>query len=175
MGVTLFRLADLSHSKRHGKTRCMAGPLTNQQRQFVAVIIESGSADIAAKHSGLSTKELDNLTVQRAMRDALAARLLRIAPMALGILEGLAMDQNVPPAVRRLAASDILDRVGLVSQTALQLSKPVESLSEMSARDLRGLVDRLETELFARAKPVTNLEIAPNPKPRAVKPLSILD
>jgi len=110
------------------------------------------------------------------MHDRLRAQLLAVAPMAIKVLESLMADEAVPAAVRRLAASDLLDRVGLVSQASMALSKPLESLSEMPARDLRQLVERLETELFARAKPVRDLEFQPpDSTPAATKPLSVLD
>jgi hypothetical protein len=110
------------------------------------------------------------------MLERLQAQLLGAAPMAIKVLESLMTDPDVPAAVRRLAASDILDRIGLVSQASMALSKPLESLSEMPARDLRQLVERLETELFARAKPVRDLEFQPpDGTPVAAKPSSVLD
>jgi hypothetical protein len=137
--------------------------LSAAQRLFVSVLVETGIPAKAEAASGLSAGvTLANLAVQRATRDALAQRLLRVAPSALSVLERLAIDESIPPAVRRLAASDLLDRVGLVSQTALALSRPIESLSEMPAQELRALVQRLESELFARATPVRELELVPS-------------
>jgi len=114
--------------------------------------------------------------VQAEVMDALQAQLLAAAPMALKVLESLASDPAVPAAVRRLAASDLLDRAGLVSQAAVNLGQPIESLSEMPAGQLRALVERLETELFARSKPVQALQFeTPKAAPVAAKPLNILD
>jgi uncharacterized protein (UPF0147 family) len=156
---------------------CCDMALTVDQQTFVDVLIETGIAAHAARVAGVPLREMmKSVPVQRAARDALAMRALHIAPKALSVLESLMDDISVPPAVRRLAASDILDRVGLVSQAALQLSKPLESLTDMPARDLRALVARLETELFARAKPVRDLEFSPPQQTTLdAKPLTILD
>jgi hypothetical protein len=110
---------------------------------------------------------MQNVAVQGLLRDSLRQRLLQVAPVALRVLESLATDEMVPPAVRRLAASDLLDRAGLSGEAAQAV--PVESLSDMPARDLRALVARLEGELFARAKPVRDLELV------AVRAPSVLD
>ena len=151
--------------------------LSPELKTFVEVWVETGVATEAARASGVPVREaMRSITLQRAARDALAQRLLSIAPKALSVLEALLDDPDAPAAVKRLAAADILDRVGLVSQTALHLAKPIESLSEMPARDLRALVSRLETELFARAKPVRDLELtATRDAPAESKPLGILD
>jgi len=138
------------------------------QKKFVAVLVETGLVSLAVEASGLPRETLANVAVQRAVRDTLAQRLLSSAPSALSVLERLMTDENVPAAVRRLAASDLLDRVGLVSQTALALSRPVESLSDMPARELRALVQRLESELFARATPVRDLELIAAPSAPSV-------
>jgi hypothetical protein len=114
---------------------------------------------------------LEKDEIQRAIKSAVQARLAQISPKALLVMERLATDENIPPAVRRLAAADILDRAGLVSQAALQLSKPLESLSEMPASELRALVERLESELFARARPIESLDLTY----ATDKPLSVLD
>jgi hypothetical protein len=160
---------------RSAMVRRMAN-LSAAQRVFVSVWIETGSPSKAERESGLPAATTADLRIQRAARDALASRLLSIAPRALGVLESLMTDSATPPAVRRLAASDLLDRVGLVSHAALALARPVESLSDMPARELRALVERLETELFARAKPVTDLEIpAPHDAPAQANGLSVLD
>lgn len=126
-------------------------------RYFAKVFIANGgNADEAAMIAGLPAgfPLWTDERVSRATFEALQARLRSLAPLALATLEELLRDAGVPPAIKRLAASDILDRVGLISQTALKLTKPLETLSEMPAKDLRLLVERLETELFSRAQPV---------------------
>jgi len=147
------------------------------ERVFLRTFVATGDRAAAAAISGIPPSTvLRNSHSQRAMHAELNARLLMVAPIAVRTLESLMVDENVPAAVRRLAASDLLDRVGLVSQASMALSKPLESLSEMPARDLRQLVERLETELFARAKPVRDLEFQPpDSTPAATKPLSVLD
>jgi len=145
--------------------------ITSAQRNFVSVLVETGSYRRAATLAGIDETETDSAPVQRALKDALGVRLMRSAPSALIVMERLATDETIPPAVRRLAAADILDRAGLVSQAALQLSKPLESLSEMPADNLRALVQRLESELFSRATPIDAPLIEHDPS----KPLSVLD
>ena len=136
--------------------------MTPELQTFVSVFIATGSSRRATKASGVpvATAWRNPLAVQAA-RELFAGQLLSLAPKALKVLGNMLDDPTTPPAVKRLAASDILDRVGLVSQTALGLSKPLESLSDMPQAELRALVARLETELFARAKPVRELELAP--------------
>ncbi len=135
--------------------------VADMRKRFAAVLVATGDTDAAARESGIDVATaLRDVAVQRAMRDAFQRRLLQVAPVALNILVELMTNEDMPAAIRRLAASDILDRVGLVSQAALGLAKPIESLSEMPARELRALVERLETELFARATPVRELELA---------------
>lgn len=151
--------------------------LSVPQIDFVGVLLETGSRATAAKRSGISADSAMAVrAVEKAVRDGLAQRLLAIAPRALLVMESLATDPAIPPAVRRLAAADLLDRAGLVSQAALKLAQPIESLSEMPASALRGLVERLESELFARSKPVRALEFeAPVGAAIEPKPLSVLD
>jgi hypothetical protein len=145
--------------------------ITPELQTFVDSFIADGNADEAARKSGVSVSTAwRNASVAQAARDSLAGQLLRLAPKAIRTLERMLDDPRTPAAVKRLAASDILDRIGLVSQTALALSKPLESLSEMPQGELRALVARLETELFARAKPVRELELSNEP-PIPVNPL----
>jgi len=148
-----------------------------QERDFCRILVETGNPVSAGKLAGIDGKQaMTRLRVQRHLRDLLNARLLAIVPKMLGVMERLACDPAVPSAVRRLAAADILDRAGLVQASAAALAKPVESLSEMPARDLRALVERLEGELFARARPVRDLELeASQPAPREPKSLAFLD
>ena len=149
--------------------------LSVKQRYFVNALVETGSrgrAGRAARLGMIAVRELlEKDEIQRAIKSAVQARLAQISPKALLVMERLATDENIPPAVRRLAAADILDRAGLVSQAALQLSKPLESLSEMPASELRALVERLESELFARARPIESLDLTY----ATDKPLSVLD
>jgi len=134
--------------------------MTPELQTFVDVFLASGSANRAARKSGVpAATAWRSPDAVQAARDLFAGQLLSLAPKALRVLGNMLDDPTTPPAVKRLAASDILDRVGLVSQTALGLSKPLESLSDMPQSELRALVARLETELFARAKPVRELEL----------------
>lgn len=151
--------------------------LTPDERIFVDVILSTGSSKKATNASGISVqKAIHNRAILKATRDGMQAQLLSAAPQALSVLVRLATDETIPAAVRRLAASDILDRAGVVSQTALQLAQPIENLSEMPAKNLRALVERLETELFARSTPVKALEFdASFDTANDANPLSILD
>lgn len=151
--------------------------LTPAEKVFVDVLLSSGSSRKAANASGISVqKAIHNRPLLKATRDGLQAQLLSAAPQALAVLVSMATDSAIPAAVRRLAASDILDRAGVVSQTALQLAQPIENLSEMPAKNLRALVERLETELFARSTPVKALEFdASFDTANDVNPLSVLD
>jgi hypothetical protein len=144
-------------------------------KRFVTVLAWTGSRERAAKAVGISRESarhaLQSPEVQRVMKEAMQGKLAEIAPTALKVMERLATDETMPPAVRRLAAADILDRAGLISQAALQLGKPVENLSELPADDLRVLVERLESELFNRARPIE----PPSGPPIDANPLNILD
>lgn len=147
-----------------------AREITDSRRRFAAVLAETGRVHAAARASGLTIRaEQNDPMVSRYVQEAVQARLMRLAPVALNVLVRIMNDEKAPVAVRRLAASDILDRAGIVS-LAPQATKP-ESLSAMPAHDLRALVYRLETELFERAKPVES----PQTLTLEAKPLSVLD
>jgi hypothetical protein len=162
---------------RRMATALAMSEIPEAERVFLRIFVATGDREAASAISGIPPSTiLRNSHSQRAMHAELNARLLMVAPIAVRVLESLMTDPDVPAAVRRLAASDLLDRVGLVSQASMALSKPIESLSEMPARDLRQLVERLETELFSRAKPVRDLQFeTPNVPPEDAKPLSVLD
>lgn len=151
--------------------------LLPHQRVFCDLLIRTGSVAYAERGSGLNrVKAFQSTAVALEIRDGVQSRLLSFAPMAIKILTKLAIDPAIPPAIRRLAASDLLDRAGIGSHAALALAQPIESLSEMPARSLRALVERLETELFARSTPVRALELeSPDSTPADDKPLSVLD
>jgi hypothetical protein len=78
------------------------------------------------------------------------------APLGLKVLMGLARDETAPAAIRRQAASDLLNRAGHVPPRPEneQSSKTDKPLSELSTDELRALVDKLDGELAERAKPV---------------------
>lgn len=145
--------------------------LPEAHRVFVRTLVETGSRSAAAKASGCDAGILLNPRVALAARDLLLSRILSLAPLAIKVLTGLMTDEKVPAAVRRLAASDLLDRAGLTAAPANVLESK-EQLADMPPRALRDLVARLENELFARSTPVLELEV--NAAPAATDPANPL-
>jgi hypothetical protein len=159
----------------------LAKNLTEQQEKFVHELIAGRRPDDAARAAGYSesfTKHYNLLlrspTIAAAVRIAIAQRLTTEAlPLSYATLIELARDNATPAAVRRAAARDLMDRAGFVAPKAIDAASAGadKPLSEMSSDELRGLVDKLESELGARALPVSAQPLSPT----KAKPLQWLD
>jgi phage terminase small subunit len=157
--------------------------LTEKQQKFVHEIVKGRIPVDAAREAGFQSglKEqafrlMHTPAVAAAIRFEIT-RLLTVEalPLAYRVLTDLARDSSVPAAVRRACARDLMDRAGFVTPKAPEAAAGAEKpLSEMSSDELRGLVDRLESELGARAVDVTP-DSAQHSAQKTANPLSFLD
>jgi uncharacterized protein (UPF0147 family) len=159
----------------------LAIKLNDRQESFVKEILKGRVPADAYRAAGYSEESdhnanslLHSPAIAAAIRFGITMRLTTEAlPLAYNVLAELARDVAVPAAVRRAAARDLMDRAGFVAPKAIDAASAGadKPLSEMSSDELRGLVDKLESELGARALPV-------NAQPMAAtkaKPLQWLD
>jgi hypothetical protein len=91
-------------------------------------------------------------------------------------LQELAAEKSTPPAVRRLAASDLIRLAGFVPPKAPDRSaeEREKEPSEMKTEELHRYVAKLEAELAARAREVTG-DSAPGAQPSDAKPMDFLN
>lgn len=149
------------------------------ERDFVRAVIETGDATLAGRIAGLARPDSIVLRpdISAAIWAGVCARLVVAAPVALSVLERLMTDKDAPAHVRRLAASDILERAGYVRKSS-DSSDSVLGVADMTPSALRALIGRLESELSDKAKPVAVAVVEHDAQPVAVasdKPLSVLD
>jgi hypothetical protein len=161
--------------------------LTERQQKFVREVVKGRRPDDAARavgYTGDIWSAVGNLLHQPSVATAIRLEINRLltveaAPLAYNVLVDLARDTATPPAIRRACARDLLDRSGFIPPKAESaLSATEKPLSDMSSDELRGLVDRLESELGARALPVEAPPPSDNAQdigPTSDKPLSWLD
>lgn len=155
--------------------------LTDQQENFVRHVCDVGNLQVAARMAGYSESMVDaayrlirHNGIAAAIRLEITRRLNGEAlPVAYKVLLDIAKDTTAPAAVRRACARDLIDRAGVVPPKAADSAgngadKP---MSDMTTAELRALVDRLESELGARAVDVS----APKAKTIEAKPLAYLD
>ena len=178
----LHTLSTKNYRKRPKNMRNnVAIRLTDQQEKFVRYTCDLGNIQVAARMAGYSesmvseaARLLRSDAVSAAIRLEITRRLNGEAlPVAYKVLLDIAKDVTAPAAVRRACARDLIDRAGVVPPKAADSAgnggdKP---MSDMTTGELRALVDRLESELGARAVDVS----APKSKTIEAKPLTFLD
>lgn len=152
--------------------------LTDLQNALVAAVSEGLPAQEAALKAGYANGDsgwqaLRLPNVVNAIHQEITRRIVvEGAPLGLRVLVQLAKDDAVLPAVRRACARDLMAMAGHVApKAAEQGDKGAKPLHEMSSDELRAVVDRLESELAARATPVS----APLDTLQIAKPLNWLD
>lgn len=152
--------------------------LTDLQNALVFAVCDGMSPKDAARKAGYAMGESGNAALRlpnviSAIHSEISRRIVSEgAPLGLKILLELGRDPTVPGAVRRACARDLMAMAGHVAPKASEAapggSKP---LHEMTSDELRGTIDRLESELGARATVV----YAPNDALPNAKPLTWLD
>ena len=134
--------------------------LDDRQRAFVAAILDGKDPRSAARDVGYSESSGYRLTTTPKIQAALRAELVRRMateglPLAYSVLVQILRDENAPARVRVDAAKTVLDRGGMPAQRAIAAKETGEkSLSEMTTDELRNMVDKLESALSERAKPI---------------------
>jgi hypothetical protein len=155
------------------------------RREFARRIVDGESPEQAGKAAGYSSDDiaaaLDSPALAVAIRTAMAQKLATITgPMAIKVLSDIAKDVSVLPGVRRQAATDLADRAGYIPRKEFQLENRSETalLSDMSTDKLAALVNRLESELADRARPISDSpgrHSDPQPRQPYNNPLNVLD
>lgn len=164
--------------------------LDDRQREFVRGIVRDGySPGEAATRAGFagegskvayelmlvpSIRSAIHLGVQRAIQDD--------AVISLRVLRDLQKDTATPARVRADIGIKMLALAGHVAPTTRSDGSPEKALSDMSPDELHAYIgrnqkeiERLESELAARAKDVSAPHSAPSPHTIDAKPLNYLD
>jgi phage terminase small subunit len=138
------------------------------QEAIVRHLVETGDASTAAQMAGFSKPTADAWRLLRiphvlaAVDDAMKTALAQDAPAARHLLRQYVTDPKMNPKIRLDAAKTLLDRSGHIAPKARdERAEREKSLHEMSADELRAMVDRLETEVANRAMPVLGASAAP--------------
>jgi len=127
------------------------------QRQVATLVLsycETGDLSLAASEASLSLGEASQALRLPGARQ-MVARALRhqldviAAPLALSVAMGYLRDRNAPARIRADMAKSVLDRAGLIAQPMDAARE--RNLSELSADDLRALIDELTSEASERA------------------------
>lgn len=155
-----------------GKGLATQFQLTERQGAFVAAYAKSSLGTASAIEAGYAPEwaavEANRLLrlpiVSAALQFEVRRRITVLAPMALGVLEHLARNEQVADKVRLDAAKTLLDRAGHIAPRAKADSMGADlPLNEMTTAELRSLADKLEGEIAGRAKPVNAANAAPAP------------
>ena len=135
--------------------------LTAMQRQFVACLVRTGSTPThAAREAGYAVPKVAAHDLLRLPHVAAAVRLEReryisgeLANVATGTLHAILVDSGAPAAARVQAARTVLEMSGEIGRhkRAAEDDRP---LSEMSADELAGLIDKWQTEKASLATPI---------------------
>jgi hypothetical protein len=95
--------------------------------------------------------------IAAAFHTEIARLLSQDASIARAVVLDIIKDTSVPPKTRGDLAIKLLDRGGHVAPRAIaQETRAERSLHELSAGELRTMVDTMEAELARRAKPVNS-------------------
>ena len=142
--------------------------LTPKQMAFVSVLVRSGQTPThAAREAGYSDAGTSAYDLMRMPHVVAAVRLEReryisgeLANVATGTLHAILTDKAAPAAARVQAARTVLEMSGEVGR-AKRSAEDERPLSEMSAEELAGLIDKWQAEKAALATPidVTDVEI----------------
>lgn len=135
--------------------------LTPKQRAFVTVLVRTGcTPTAAAREAGYSDAGTSAYDLMRLPHVAAAVRLEReryvsaeLASVATGTLHAILVDKAAPAAARVQAARTVLEMSGDIGRHKLPADQD-RPLSEMSADELAGLIDKWQAEKAAMAIPL---------------------
>jgi len=162
------------------RTGVIAGlDLTHKQRAFVDALVRHGcSATKAAEMAGYSVARQAAYELQHLPHVAAAIRIEReryisgeLANVATGTLHQIMIDKGAPAAARVQAARTVLEMSGEIGRHK-RSAEDERPLSEMTAEELAGLIDKWQAEKAALAKPIDaqDVEIIDNAQDRAQLP-----
>lgn len=135
--------------------------LTPKQRQFVSALVRSGATPThAAREAGYSDAKTSAYDLLRLPHVVAAVRLEReryisgeLANVATGTLHAILVDSAAPAAARVQAARTVLEMSGEIGRHK-RSAEDDRPLSEMSAEELAGLIDKWQAEKAALAVPM---------------------
>ncbi len=162
--------------------------LTPMQHAFVSAIVKGSKPIDAASVAGFSDPHNDAWRLMRlpgvvaAVHLGVQRSLIEDAPLSLAVLRTLRDDATTPHRVRADIGIKLLSLAGHVAPTTKSDGSPEKALSDMSPDELHAYIgrnqkeiERLESELAARAKDVSAPHSAPSPPIIDAKPLNYLD
>jgi phage terminase small subunit len=135
--------------------------LTPKQRVFVNELVRTGCAPTkAARTAGYSDAWTAAYDLTRLPHVAAAIRLEReryisgeLANVATGTLHAILVDAAAPASARVQAARTVLEMSGEIGRHK-RSAEDERPLSEMTAEELAGLIDKWQAEKSALAKPI---------------------
>lgn len=135
--------------------------LTPKQKVFVSELVRTGCTPTqAARTAGYSDAGTSAYDLARLPHVAAAIRLEReryisgeLANVATGTLHAILVDQAAPAAARVQAARTVLEMSGEIGRNK-RSAEDERPLSEMTAEELAGLIDKWQAEKASLAKPI---------------------
>lgn len=135
--------------------------LTPKQRTFVSELVRTGcNPTHAARVAGYSDASTSAYDLARLPHVAAAIRLEReryisgeLANVATGTLHQILVDKGAPAAARVQAARTVLEMSGEIGRHK-RSAEDERPLSEMTAEELAGLIDKWQAEKASLAKPI---------------------
>ena len=135
--------------------------LTPKQKVFVSELVRSGCTPThAARVAGYSDAGTSAYDLARLPHVAAAIRLEReryisgeLANVATGTLHQILVDKGAPAAARVQAARTVLEMSGEIGRHK-RSAEDERPLSEMTADELAGLIDKWQAEKASLAKPI---------------------
>lgn len=132
--------------------------LTPKQRAFISVLVRNGCTPTqAARDAGYSDAKTSAYDLLRLPHISAAVRMEReryisgeLANVATGTLQAILTDKDAPAAARVQAARTVLEMSGEIGRNK-RSSDDERPLSEMSAEELAGLIDKWQAEKAALA------------------------
>jgi len=140
--------------------------LTPMQRAFVASLVRRGSTPThAAREAGYAVPNVAAFDLLRLPHVAAAIRLEReryisgeLANVATGTLHAILTDKQAPAAARVQAARTVLEMSGEIGRNKSKADDD-RPLSEMSAEELAGLIDKWQAEKAALAQAIDPADV----------------
>lgn len=153
--------------------------LTPMQRAFIASLVRNGSTPThAARDAGYAVPKVAAFDLLRLPHVAAAIRLEReryisgeLANVATGTLQAILTDKDAPAAARVQAARTVLEMSGEIGRNK-RSAEDDRPLSEMSAEELAGLIDKWQAEKAALAVAIdpADVQIVDSAQDRAQLP-----
>lgn len=155
--------------------------LTPMQRSFVVALVRNGvNPTKAAELAGYNHPKTAGFDLTRLPHVVAAIRIEReryvsgeLANVATGTLHAILVDSGAPAAARVQAARTVLEMSGEIGRHK-RSAEDDRPLSEMSAEELAGLIDKWQAEKAALATPIDAV-VVDSAQDRAQLPVATRD